>query len=224
MDRINLLDKGYLELQETMGSDLSIVNAARVSYLGESKGADADKKLLFYLMREDHGTPFEMVEFKFRVKAPLFVSKQWMRHRVGWSYNEVSRRYTSEELDFYIPTEWRYQSEDNKQASAGTFKDRSFTQLIREDAEESLNIYYMLLEGNVAREMARMVLPQNMYTTFIAKCNARSMMHFIKLRGDSHAQHEIQVYAFALAKVLKEILPWTYEAFRKYQWFPGTRL
>ncbi len=113
---VDVLDKGWIELQDVMGDDTAIVNAARVSYLGESKGPDRDKKLLFYLLQHRHTTPFEMVEFKFRVKCPIIVARQWLRHRT-FSVNEISRRYSSEEIDFYIPDTWRTQSDSNKQAS-----------------------------------------------------------------------------------------------------------
>lgn len=216
MERVKLLDKGYLELQEVLGSDLSIVNAARVSYLGESKGEAQDKRLLFYLMEHRHDSPFEMGEMRFRVKTPLFVARQWMRHRMA-NYNEVSRRYTAESLEFYIPVEWRKQSEDNKQASSGIFIDHSFTSLVQEQVDESLNTYHMLLEGGVSKEMARMVLPQNMYTTFIYKSDLRNILHFINLRNSPHAQYEIRIYAQAVLGFVRDYFPWTCEAFNKFR-------
>ncbi|MCV6637422.1 FAD-dependent thymidylate synthase [Candidatus Albibeggiatoa sp. nov. NOAA] len=216
---IPLLDKGYVELQDFMGDDLSIVNAARVSFLGESKGDIKDKKLLNYLLRHAHTSPFEMVEFKLRVKCPLFVARQWMRHRV-WSYNEVSRRYTSEELDFYIPETWRLQSTDNKQCSSGDAEQQmqaQFTQQMQQHVEQALDTYNKMIDAGIAREQARMVLPQNMYTTFVGKVDGHNLMHFMKLRMDEHAQYEIRVYADAIYEhFFKAVLPWSAEAFEKY--------
>lgn len=216
---IPLLDKGYVELQDFMGDDLSIVNAARVSFLGESKGDIKDKKLLNYLLRHAHTSPFEMVEFKLRVKCPLFVARQWMRHRV-WNYNEVSRRYTSEELDFYIPETWRLQSTDNKQCSSGDAEQQmqaQFTQQMQQHVEQALNTYNKMIDAGIAREQARMVLPQNMYTTFVGKVDGHNLMHFMKLRMDEHAQYEIRVYADAIYEhFFKAVLPWSAEAFEKY--------
>ncbi len=217
--RIALLDKGYIELQDFMGDDLSVVNAARVSFLGESKGLEKDKKLLNYLLRNKHTSPFEMVAFKFRVKCPLFVARQWMRHRT-WNYNEVSRRYTSEELDFYMPDSWRLQSTDNKQCSLGAAGDdiqHSLRANMQQHIDNALALYHQMLDAGVAREQARMVLPQNMYTTFIAKVDAHNLMHFMRLRMGEHAQYEIRVYAEAIYKhFFKAVLPWTAEAFEEY--------
>lgn len=208
---MKLLDKGYVELQDVMGSDLDIVNAARVSFLGESKGDVADKKLLFYLWKNRHSTPFEMVEMKFRVKAPLLVARQWMRHRT-FSYNEVSRRYTSEELDFYEPTEWRGQATDNKQASSGVIA-TNMTILAKQLNQNAVDLYNQALKEGIAREQARILLPQSMYTTFIAKVDLKNLLHFISLRSDEHAQYEIRVYSDAIFEMVKEHFPWTAEAY-----------
>lgn len=211
---------GFVELQDVMGNDLSIVNAARVSYLGHSKGSEADKKLLFYLMEHNHTSPFEMVEFRLRVKCPLFVARQWMRHRT-WSYNEVSRRYTDEQLEFYLPKEWRTQSYNNKQMSEPENDPgiNAFSRFaLMEIVDQSLATYNSLLATGIAREQARMVLPQNMYTEFIAKTDAHNLMHFISLRMSSEAQYEIQLYAKAIYDVfLRDYLPWTFEAFTKFK-------
>lgn len=216
---IPLLDKGYVELQDFMGDDLAIVNAARVSFLGESKGDVKDKKLLHYLLRNAHTSPFEMVEFKFRIKCPLFVARQWLRHRT-WNINEISRRYTSEELDFYIPNTWRLQSTDNKQCSSGNAEQvvqNQFTEKMQQHVDGALATYEQMLDAGIAREQARMVLPQNMYTIFIGKVDGHNLMHFMKLRMDEHAQYEIRVYAEAIYEhFFKAILPWSAEAFEKY--------
>ncbi len=208
---MKLLDKGYIELQDVMGSDSDIVNAARVSFLGETKGDDADKKLLLYLWKHRHTTPFEMCEMKFRVKAPLLVARQWMRHRT-FSYNEVSRRYTSEEMDFYEPTQWRGQSISNKQASNGMV-DTKMTTLARQLNQISVSLYNQALEEGIAREQARILLPQSMYTTFIAKVDLKNLLNFISLRSSPHAQYEIRVYSDAILEMVKEHFPWTAEAY-----------
>jgi thymidylate synthase (FAD) len=219
---IPILDKGFVELQDVMGNDNAIVAAARVSYLGESKGEVQDKKLIDYLMRHEHTSPFEMVQFKLRVKCPLFIARQWQRHRT-WHYmsvNEVSRRYTSEEIDFYIPETWRVQHESSKQCSDGAVEaelQAKLTQHLTQQIEQAMNLYQNLIEQGVAREQARMVLPQNMYTTFIANVNAHNLLHFLKLRLDGHAQYEIRVYAEAIYQhFVKSALPWTAEAAEKY--------
>lgn len=214
-----VLDKGFVELQSIMGDDLAIVNAARTSYLGESKGEAADKKLLFYLMEHGHTTPFEMVEFKFRVKAPLIVTQQWMRHRM-WSYNSSSARYTeADDDDFYIPTEWRGQDNKNKQGSVGTVSDnRYWHETLEIHTRQGYELYQNALENGIAREQARLFLPGfAYYYTFVAKVDAHNLMHFLKLRMDSHAQWEIRQYAETIYKqIFKPMLPWTAEAFERY--------
>lgn len=215
---ISVLDKGFVKLVDFMGSDSSIVEAARVSYAGKSKGPEKDKKLLFYLMEHKHLSPFEQVVFKFHVKTPIFVARQWHRHRIG-SYNEISARYTEVAEEFYFPKEWRAQDLKNKQ---GSVKGDIDSHLIGRSFEmwcaEAHDHYERLLALGVAREMARMILPVNMYTEYYWAVNARSLMNFINLRADVHAQAEIREYANALAKILKDKCPWTFEAFMKYEW------
>ncbi len=226
--RIEVLDKGWVELVDLMphpstevSGDLAIVNAARVSFLGESKGPEKDKKLLFYLLRHRHTTPFEMVEFKFRVHAPLVTWWQWVRHRT-WNFNAKSGRYTPfKENDFYVPESWRLQSKDNKQASEGTVDEAANAELTRKLAahyEHSYSLYQEALEAGVAREIARLYLPGfSVYYTWVAKVDAHNLMHFLRLRMASDAQHEIRVYADAIYQHLfKPALPWTAEAFEKY--------
>ncbi len=217
--RVNVLDKGWIELQEVMGNDLAIINAARVSYLGESKGDEQDKKLLFYLMHHRHSTPFEMVEFKFRIKCPLFVARQWMRHRT-WSYNEVSRRYTSVDIDFYNPEAWRKQSTSNKQGSEGEI-DRATAEILAQRLDEhhqrGLQFYNEAVEAGIAKEQARIFLPQSMYTQFIGKVDAHNLLHFLGLRMAPDAQYEIRVYAKAIfEEFVVPAIPWTAEAFKKF--------
>lgn len=216
----NVLNDGisYIQLQDVMGTDLSIVNAARVSYLGESKGIEADKKLLQYLWRHKHTSPFEMAVLKIKVHCPLFVRSQWHRHRT-FSYNEISRRYTSENLEFYYPEKWRMQDKVNKQGSDlihSQDDNDNFSEWLYDATGMALECYNKLLDNNVSREMARMVLPQNLYTTFIATGNLRNWLHFIELRSDHHAQWEIRQYSDAiLHKFVKEHFPWTYQEITK---------
>ncbi|OQY09758.1 MAG: thymidylate synthase (FAD) [Marinitoga sp. 4572_148] len=221
---IKILDKGFVKLIDIFGSDLRAVQAARVSYAGEMKGDERDKKLLFYLMEHKHHSPFEHQVFTFHIKTPIFIARQWMRHRIG-SYNEISRRYTSKYAEeFYIPDHIRNQDTKNKQ---GSFKNndeklsKENIKLIQDAYDYTYNIYEKLLSQGVAREMARMVLPVGQYTQFYWTVNTRSLMNFLNLRADSHAQWEIQQYAIALAKIFKERLPWTYEAFMEYEYRGG---
>lgn len=219
--RVKVLDKGWIELQDVMGDDLAIVNAARVSFLGESKGDDKDKKLLFYLMRHRHTSPFEQVEFKFRVRAPLLVWWQWARHRM-WHYNAQSGRYTPfKENDFYMPLSWRKQSKDNKQGSEGTIDPAEADYLTTELAavyEKSFALYERALAAGVAKEQARLFLPGfAVYYTWIAKTDAHNLMHFLSLRMAPDAQEEIRAYAQAIYEhFFQPALPWTAEAFGKY--------
>ncbi len=219
--RVNVLDKGFVELQALMGDDLSIVNAARVSFLGESKGTDKDKKLLFYLLRNKHTSPFEMVEFKFRLRCPLVTWWQIVRHRT-LSLNLQSGRYTPfEENDFYVPEVWRLQAKDNKQASEGTLEGPDGESLTRELVEHyarSYTLYESALAKGVAREMARLFLPGfAVYYTGIIKVDAHNLMHFLRLRMANDAQYEIRAFAIAIYDhFFKPALPWTAEAFELY--------
>lgn len=219
--RVEVLDKGWIELQDIMGDDLAIVNAARVSFLGESKGSEQDKKLLFYLLRHRHTSPFEMVEFKFRVRAPVIVWWQWSRHRT-WSFNAQSGRYTPfQENDFYVPQTWRKQSPDNKQASEGEVEPAAAAELTRELAahyEKGFALYEQALAAGVAREQARLFLPGfALYYTWVVKTDAHNLMHFLSLRMALDAQEEIRAYAQAIYDHLfLPALPWTAEAFEKY--------
>lgn len=220
--RVPVLDKGWIELQDLMGDDNAIVSAARASFLGESKGPDKDKKLLFYLLRHRHTTPFEMVEFKFRVRAPVVTWWQWVRHRT-WNFNAQSGRYsTFEEADFYQiePDAWRLQARDNKQASDGLLADGSeLSDALARHYAEGFRLYEQALQAGVAREQARLFLAGfSVYYTWVAKIDAHNLMHFLKLRMAREAQHEIRVYAEAIFEhFFKPALPWTAEAFELYQ-------
>ncbi len=219
--RANVLDKGWVELQDLMGDDLAIVNAARVSYLGESKGPQHDKRLLFYLLRNRHTTPFEQVEFKFRVRAPVLVWWQWARHRT-WSFNAQSGRYTPfQEDDFYFPGSWRRQADSNKQMSEGELDRDGAEQLtaaLLEHYERAFALYQAALDKGVARELARIFLPGfALYYTWVAKVDAHNLMHFMALRMGAHAQVEIRAYADTIYReFFCPALPWTAEAFDKY--------
>jgi len=217
--KINVLDKGFVHLVDCMGDDRSAVRAARVSYGKELSTEEKDKKLINYLLKHGHFSPFEHISFTFHVKAPIFVVRQWFRHRIGMSPNEISRRYTSKQADeFYLPDHIRIQDTKNKQGSFKT-DDKELTQKainkIEKIYDETYSVYKELLDMGVAREMARTVLPVGQYTEFYLTTNARAIMHFLDLRADSHAQWEIQEYAKAIAEVFKEKCPWTYESFIK---------
>jgi thymidylate synthase (FAD) len=229
--RVPVLDKGYVELQDMMphpnsglSGDLAIVNAARVSFLGESKGEEKDKKLLFYLMRHQHNSPFEMVEFKFRVHAPVVTYWQWIRHRTFHyqSVNSQSGRYTPfEENDFYVPAVWRRQAASNKQASEGELDPAASTALTEQlnaHYEQGFALYQQALDAGVSKEMARLFLPGfSVYYTWVVKVDALNLMNFLRLRLASDAQYEIRVYAEAIYEnFFKPALPWTAEAFAQY--------
>ena len=226
--QIPVLDKGYVQLLDMMphpntgiGGDLAIVNAARVSFLGESKGDAQDKKLLFYLLRHRHTSPFEQVEFKFRVRAPVVTWWQWVRHRT-WNFNAQSGRYTPfQENDFYEPDIWRKQAADNKQASEGELdaaQAAELSKLLTEHYERGFDLYSKALEMGVAREQARIFLSGfAVYYTWVAKIDAHNLMHFLSLRMPDDAQYEIRVYAHAIFdNFFKPLMPWTAEAFEKY--------
>jgi len=212
--RREVLDKGFVELLGVLGDDNTVVSAARVSYLGESKGEEKDKKLVKFMMKNGHTSPFEHVVFQWRIKCPLFVRSQWHRHRT-WSYNEVSRRYTDEDIEFYFPKEWRAQDTKNKQGSAGQLEILDAHFILRNTVAVAQISYAALLQKGVAKEMARMVLPQNLYTIFYGTVDLKNLLHFIELRADEHAQLEIQIYAKAMEDIIKDYVPWSYEAWRE---------
>ncbi len=219
--RVDVLDQGWIELQDLMGDDLSIVNAARVSFLGESKGNEQDKRLLFYLMRHQHTSPFEQVEFKFRARAPVIVWWQWVRHRT-WNVNAQSGRYTPfQEADFYHPATWRRQSTSNKQGSEGEIDPadaKQLSALLDEHFDRSFALYQLALNAGVAREQARLFLPGfAVYYTWVCKVDAHNLMHFLALRMAPDAQAEIRAYAQAIYEnFFKPALPWTAEAFARF--------
>jgi thymidylate synthase (FAD) len=219
--------KSWIEMQDMMphpslgvSPDLAVVSAARVSFLGESKGSDKDKKLLQYLLKHRHTTPFEQVEFKFRVRAPVVVWWQWVRHRT-WHYNLQSGRYTPfQEDDFYIPSQWRLQSESNKQGSNGVVHETD-NNVLKNDligyTTEGFRLYQAALDQGVAKEQARLFLPGwCSYYIAVCKVDAWNLMNFLRLRMADDAQWEIRQFATALHSIFREAMPWTGEAFDLY--------
>lgn len=210
-------DKSALEIIDHMGSDYSVVRAARVSYAkdGQRRKEESDAKLIQYMADHGHGTPFEHTAITFHVSCPLFVRGQWHRHRIGWSYNEISRRYTSDNMEFYFPGvhKWRMQDDKNKQSSSNKLVDvnygraQDFTYDSIDKCYNMLRWYNEMVEAGVGREQARMILPQNLYTRFYATCNLRSAAHFINLRADEHAQWEIRQYAESMLEQLRKLYP-----------------
>jgi len=213
--RVNVLDKGFVELVDIMGDDNAIVSAARVSHLGKSKGAEKDAGLIKYLLEHQHTSPFEQVEFKFRVKCPIFIARQWMRHRT-WNFNEVSRRYTSVDIDFHIPEHFRQQSEENHQGSIDQYikNEKELLEDLEKFSWLSLAMYSYYLDCGVCKEQARMLLPVNLYTMFYAKVDLHNLLHFLNVRNHPDAQYEMVLYANALEKFVKYVVPVTYSIWK----------
>lgn len=209
-----MLDHGYVRLVDSMGSDLSVVRAARVSYdaswrAGEDQGSD--DRLIKYLWKNHHTTPFEAVTFTFEVGAPIFVFRQWHRHRT-WSFNDVSARYTELPHECYLPTQdqIRQQSTTNKQGSGPAFHPVSgaeCVEIIADVYDHAFQAYEMLLNRGVARELARAVLPVATYSHMFATVNLLNLLKFLTLRCDSHAQWEIRVYADAMRDLIHSVVP-----------------
>lgn len=199
-----------LALVRASGSDLDVVNAARVSYGSYCETmSPRDEKLIWYLISHQHTSPFEHTQLVFRVKAPIYVIRQWMRHRVGVSYNEISGRYVELPLEFYTPQQWRIQDPKNKQGSlpADIDHDGHLKELYTQAITTATASYKALLEAGVCRELARGVLPVCTYSEFIFTCNLISLFHFVKLRADSHAQWEIQTYARGMLELARPHFP-----------------
>lgn len=212
---IKLLDHGYLQLVDSMGSDLSIVRSARVSYDG--KGKSTDEGLINYLMKNGHNTPFESCVVTFEVKLPIFVTRQWHRHRTQ-SYNEISARYTELPAEFYIPESKQIttQSEDNKQMRTSIENKRSkfIRDIIEETNSEAFYQYNRLIELGCPRELARSILPVGTYTKMFATANLHNWFKFLAERLHPHAQYEIRVYAEAILTQLEELYPIATKAFK----------
>lgn len=212
---VTVLDKGFVKLVDFMGGDMRAVESARVSFGSVSKGEDRDRKLLEYLLEHGHFSPFEHSVFQFHIKCPIFVARQWMRHRIA-SYNEISARYTEVHDEFYMPEEFRAQDTINRQGSVeGKLDHSKLAGDYNAAIGASYAAYQALLKAGVAREMARGVLPVSQYTQFYWTINARSLLNFLDLRLDKHAQLEIRRYAEAIAEIFREKMPWTWEAHRR---------
>ena len=236
---IEVLDHGFIRVIDYMGDDSSIVQSARVSYVKGTKKISNDKGLIKYLMRHRHSTPFEMCEIKFHIKLPIFIARQWIRHRTA-NVNEYSARYSILDKEFYIPSAENLaaQSAINNQGRGDALTDdeaSNVIQILKKDAEQTYSNYETLLnessEGNIidesksgiARELARMNLTLNTYTQWYWKIDLNNLLHFLALRADDHAQYEIRVYADAMLDIVKKWVPLTYEAFEDYR-IGGTEL
>jgi thymidylate synthase (FAD) len=206
---------GYIELLEHMGSDIDIVNAARVSFNKESKEFDniKDKKLIEYLAKHGHWTPFSQNAIKLRIKIPIFIARQYFKHQIGFTRNETSRRYVNNEPEFYIPKELRKSAEKVKQGSSEEIvkNNKELIKKIKNYTEESIKLYNELIENQVCNEQARIILPQSMYTEFIETANLQGYFRLYELRIDSHAQKEIQKVAKIIDKIMNNLFPiaWT---------------
>lgn len=222
---VPVLDHGFVRLVDHMGDDLSIVKSARVSHnavwrAGEDAGKD--QKLIRYLMRNKHTSPFESVTFTFDIKAPIFVVRQWHRHRT-WSYNEVSARYTQLPEEFYIPSldHVGSQSDVNKQARVieeGKWNDQDeeFCEDLQIHSENGFRLYQEHLEQGIPRELARCFLGLNTYTQFFGTVNLHNLFHYLRLRLTGHAQWEIREYAIALLILIDPVAPVAVAAFKEY--------
>ena len=232
-EAIPILDHGFIRVIDYMGDDTSIVQAARVSYGKGTKKVSTDAGLIKYLMRHWHSTPFEMCEIKYHVKLPIFIARQWIRHRTA-NVNEYSARYSILDKEFYLPAPENLaaQSQSNRQGRGDILegeKAKKVLDLLKGDAEQTYNNYEMMLnqryDGSVidenslglARELARMNLTLNTYTQWYWKTDLLNLMNFLRLRADHHAQYEIRAYADAMLETVKKWVPITYEAFMDYR-------
>ena len=232
-EAIPLLDHGFIRVVDYMGDDTSIVQAARVSYGKGTKKVSTDAGLIKYLMRHWHSTPFEMCEIKYHVKLPIFIARQWIRHRTA-NVNEYSARYSILDKEFYLPAQEHLaaQSQSNRQGRGDVLEGdqaKKVLDLLKNDAERTYDNYEMMLneryDGSIinekgvglARELARMNLTLNTYTQWYWKTDLLNLMNFLRLRADSHAQYEIRVYADIMLDTVKKWVPITYDAFMDYR-------
>jgi len=230
---IPLLDHGFIRVVDYMGDDTSIVQAARVSYGKGTKKVSTDSGLIKYLMRHWHSTPFEMCEIKYHVKLPIFIARQWIRHRTA-NVNEYSARYSILDKEFYLPAQEHLaaQSQSNRQGRGDVLEGdqaKKVLDILKNDAERTYDNYEMMLnerydgsvidenEVGLARELARMNLTLNTYTQWYWKTDLLNLMNFLRLRADHHAQYEIRTYADAMLDTLKRWVPITYDAFMDYR-------
>ena len=215
---VSVLDHGFVRLDDAMADDLSVVNGARVSFARHKDAMDeSDEGLIRFLMRDRHGTPFEHNSFRFHIRAPIFVAREWMRHRVG-SFNEFSLRYARATEDFYVPEAEDVRSQVGK-PGAYSFEpvDEELAERTREEFQEvyqhAFETYERLVEAGVARELARSVMPVGAYTEFFWTVNARALMNFVSLRAAETAQREIRHYADAVEQFFAAKMPVTHAAF-----------
>jgi thymidylate synthase (FAD) len=216
-----VLDKGFIRLVDYYGSDARIVQAARVSYGKGTKTLREDKQLINYLWMNEHTSPFEQVIFTFHCKLPIFVARQWIRHRTA-RVNEISARYSVMKNEFYIPSEEniKYQSKNNKQGRADEVINKQLKEKVLDIFIQTNSIsadsYKELIESNIARELARISLPLSLYTEWYWQIDLKNLLHFLKLRMDKHAQFEIREYANEISKIVEIVCPLTYQAFKDY--------
>ena len=220
-----VLDHGFVRVIDYMGDDAAIVQAARVSYGRGTRAVQTDEGLIRYLMRHWHSTPFEMCEIKLHVKLPVFVARQWIRHRTA-NVNEYSARYSVLDREFYIPAPEHLaaQSSVNNQGRGAALAGEEAARVLawlREDAARAYDHYEAMLstdgQQGVARELARMNLPMNVYTQWYWKTDLHNLFHFLRLRADVHAQYEIRVYAQAIADIVRDWVPLAFAAFADYR-------
>jgi thymidylate synthase (FAD) len=219
-----VLDHGFVRVVDYMGDDAAVVQAARVSYGRGTRKTSEDEGLIRYLMRHHHSTPFEMCEIKYHVKLPIFVARQWIRHRTA-NVNEYSARYSILDKEFYIPAPEHLaaQSSDNRQGRGVVLEGDDAARvlaILRQDAEQTYAHYEEMLDESgpgLARELARMNLTLNTYTQWYWKTDLHNLFHFLRLRADSHAQYEIRVYAEAMLETVKAWVPLSYAAFADYR-------
>ncbi len=213
---IKVLDKGFVRLVDYMGGDQRIVQAARVSYGAGTKTLRQDRGLIHYLLKNEHTSPFEQVILTFHTKMPIFVARQWVRHRTA-RLNEISGRYSIMRDEFYVPEpdQMRGQSSDNKQARSDEVLPNAADMIAEMEADQRqlYSHYEGMIEGGLAREVARANLPLSLYTEWYWQIDLHNLLRFLRLRMDSHAQYEIRVYAEAMAQCAKAVAPLAYEAF-----------
>lgn len=217
-----VLDHGFVRLVDYLGSDERIVQSARVSYGAGTKSYRQDKGLIAYLLRNDHTSPFEQVNFTFHVKMPIFVARQWIRHRTA-RVNEISGRYSVMDSEHYLPSrdQINLQSEDNKQGRApeavsDEVADKVLA-ILEADQMRSYESYEALLEMGIARELSRINLPLSLYTEWYWQMDLHNLFHFLRLRLDEHAQYEIRVYAQVILDIIRLVCPMAVEAFEQYK-------
>lgn len=221
----DVLDYGMVRLVDYMGDDAAIVQAARVSYGQGTKSVNGDRGLIRYLMRHWHSTPFEMCEIKLHVKLPVFVARQWIRHRTA-NVNEYSARYSILDREFYVPKpeDLAAQATTNNQGRGKVLTGDEAARvldILRDDSGRAYDHYEEMIsqdgQAGLARELARMNLPTNIYTQWYWKTDLHNLLHFLFLRADSHAQYEIRVYADAICRIVEDWVPAAFEAFKDYR-------